>query len=396
MTTIDEKTACKSCSSADIDIFYRLEDVPVNSCLLFDNRTDAQKYPTGRLTLGFCRRCGFISNLAFNPKLARYTEGYEEQQSFSPRFNAFARDLAMRLIERHNLRNKTVVEIGCGKGDFLALLCDLGKNLGIGIDPTYVPGRLEGPVSERISFIRDFYSERYAQNAGDMICCRHTLEHIPDTSAFVQTVRSSIGDKTETIVFFELPDVERVLHECAFWDIYYEHCSYFSLGSLARLFRRCGFEVIHLAKDFDGQYLLIEARPANGNHAAPLKNEETVEQLSNAVAQFRNNYEATIHRWKKKIQTICETGQRAVIWGSSSKCVAFLKTVGIKDEIEFVVDINPHRQGKYLPGSGKVIVAPSSLKEYRPDVVIAMNPIYLDEIRSDLHGLGLDPELIAV
>jgi len=396
MTTHEEKATCKSCASTNLAVFYRLNNVPVNSCLLFDNRQDAQNYPRGEIALGFCGQCGFIGNLRFNSQLARYTEGYEEQQSFSPRFNAFARDLATRLIERHDLRNKTVVEVGCGKGDFLLLLCDLGNNRGIGIDPTYVPGRNNVSATERVTFIRDFYSERYAQYTGDMVCCRHTLEHISDTAAFMQTVRTALGDKAGTIVFFELPDVERVLRECAFWDIYYEHCSYFSLGSLARLFRRCGFEVTDLAKEYDGQYLLIEARPANGNHGLPLKEEETVEDLSKAVAQFRNSYEETVRHWKRKIEKIRESGQRGVIWGSSSKCVAFLNTIGIRDEIEFVVDINPHRQGKYLPGSGKLIVAPNFLKEYRPDVVIAMNPIYLDEIRSDLNNLGLHPELTAV
>jgi SAM-dependent methyltransferase len=391
-----ENAICKSCSSKNVTIFYRLTDVPVNSCLLFDNQQDAQNYPRGELALGFCGQCGFISNLHFNPELARYTEGYEEQQSFSPRFNAFARQLAARLIERHKLRSKTVVEIGCGKGDFLLLLCDLGNNRGIGIDPTYVPGRNKDSTPERVTFIRDFYSERYAQYTGDLVCCRHTLEHISDTAAFMQTVRRALGDKTGTIVFFELPDVERVLHECAFWDIYYEHCSYFSLGSLARLFRSSGFEVVDLAKEFDGQYLVIEARPANGHKSPPLKAEESVEELSVAVAQFQNNYEETVRRWKRQIESISETGQRGVIWGSSSKCVAFLNTIGIQDEIEFIVDINPFRQGKYLPGSGKLIVGPQFLKDYRPDVVIAMNPIYLDEIRNDLNNLGLHPELTAV
>jgi SAM-dependent methyltransferase len=396
MTKPATSAACKSCASSDLTVFYRLSNVPVNSCLLFADRGDATNYPKGELELAFCRRCGFISNLRFDSKLARYTEGYEEQQSFSPRFKEFAKSLAQKLIDRHQLRDKTVVEIGCGKGDFLVMLCDLGKNRGVGIDPTYVPGRHEDAASKNVVFVTDFYSEKYSRYTGDMICSRHMLEHIADVGDFMATVRRAIGDKKETIIFFELPDVERVLQECAFWDIYYEHCSYFTLGSLARLFRRTGFDVTDLAKDFDGQYLLLEAKPANGNHSAPLKEEEQVDELAAAVDKFKANYGEIVRRWKDKVQSIRQNGQRGVIWGSSSKCVAFLNTIGITDEIEFVVDINPYRQGKYLPGSGKLIVAPQFLKEYRPDVVIAMNPIYLDEIRSDLNGLGLRPELLAV
>lgn len=387
---------CKSCSSQDLAVFYRVTSVPVNSCLLFDNQQEAQRYPTGEIALGFCRACGFVSNIRFDPAVLRYTEAYEEQQSFSSRFTTFARDLAVHLVERYNLRDKTIVEIGCGKGDFLFLLCEVGNNRGIGIDSTYIPGRTQSSAAERVTFIRDFYSERYGHYGNDLVCCRHTLEHIPETAAFVHTVRRAIGNHADTIVFFEVPDVTRVLRESAFWDIYYEHCSYFSLGSLARLFRSCGFEILDLAKAFDDQYLLLEARPVNGNRQARLKQEDDLDQLARDVAYFQEHHQAKVEGWKQKAREIQRKGQRAVIWGSSSKCVAFMSTLGIQNEIEFVVDINPHRQGKYLPGSGKKIVAPDFLKDCRPDVVIAMNPIYLQEIQQDLNRLGLSPELTAV
>jgi hypothetical protein len=188
----------------------------------------------------------------------------------------------------------------------------------------------------------------------------------------------------------------RVLQESAFWDIYYEHCSYFSLGSLARLFRRTGFEVLDLATAYDGQYLLLEARAATGVTAPSLPEENDLQELADTVARFRQNHENHVSTWRKRIQSFRDQGQTAAIWGSGSKCVAFLSTLGITDEIDVVVDINPYRQGKYLPSSGKAIVSPAALKDYRPDVVIAMNPIYLEEIRNDLRSMGLDPELTAV
>ena len=67
--------------------------------------------------------------------------------------------------------------------------------------------------------------------------CRHTLEHIAPTGRFLRTIRNVIGDRSDTVVLFELPDAVRILREGAFWDINYEHCSYFSPGSLSRLFR---------------------------------------------------------------------------------------------------------------------------------------------------------------
>lgn len=395
-TAAPDGSVCKSCSSPDITVFYRAGPVPVNSCFLLDDEATARRFPTGQIALGFCRRCGFIGNLLFDPELTRYNNAYEEQQSFSPRFNAFAQQLALELIERYGLKDKTVLEIGCGKGDFLVLLCEMAQSKGIGIDPTYLPSRPGVEGSDRVSFIQDFYSRSYAHLKADFVCCRHTLEHIPNVAEFMQTVRDAIGDQPDIPVFFELPDVLRVLKESAFWDIYYEHCSYFSLGSLARLFRASGFDVLNLSTVYDGQYLLLDAKPSVDEPSGPLKEEADLEELSQAVDRFRENHENHVRQWRSRIEYIRETGQRAVVWGSGSKCVAFLSTLGITDEINVVVDINPHRQGRYLPSTAKRIYAPSHLAEYRPDVVIVMNPIYLGEIRKDLQSMGLNPEVTAV
>lgn len=377
-------------------MFYEAKNVPVQSCLLLTDQKSALAFPTRDLALGFCESCGSITNVLFDPRLVNYSTAYEEQQSFSPRFNKFARELAVRLIERYKLREKDIVEIGCGKGDFLILLCELGLNRGMGIDPSYVPDRNPTPAASRITFIQDLYSERYAHFPSDLVCCRHTLEHIHETGEFVRTVRRAIGNRTETVVFFEVPDVTRVLRELAFWDIYYEHCSYFSLGSLARLFRSAGFEVLELAKAFDDQYLLLDALPTNGAPASPLAEENDLEQLGRDIRYFADNYAGKIEAWREQVERIRRKKHRAVIWGSSSKCVAFLSTLKVQDEIEFVVDINPHRQGKYLAGSGKKIVPPEFLRDHQPDTVIVMNAIYCKEIRADLDRMGLSPEMVTV
>lgn len=383
---------CPSCRSADLREFYRASGVPAHSCVLLATREEATGYPTGDIRLAFCQTCGFITNLAFDPSLIDYTQDYEETQGFSGRFNEFARSLAERLIERHGLRGKEILEIGCGKGEFLVLLCELGGNRGLGIDPSYVPERLD--TAAKVRFIRDYYDDRFTHLTGDLVCCRHTLEHIGPTGRFMEQIAGSARARPGAAVFLEVPDVRRVLRESAFWDIYHEHCSYFSPGSLARLFRATGLEVLDLALGFDDQYILLDARLGDGTSPLPL--EERVEELAEDVEAFQAHSQEHADRWADRIRSIHERGRRAVLWGSGSKGVAFLTTLGIRDEIEFVVDINPFRHGMHMPGTGQPIVAPAQLRESRPDVVIVMNPIYRDEIQRDLDGMGLAPEVLAV
>ena len=230
------ESACPACGEQPLDVFFEQRAIPTNSCLLLDTREEAEGFPRGDLELGFCRSCGFISNVVFDE--AEYSQRYEETQGFSKVFVEWARKLAARWVDTYDLQGKRVLEIGCGKGEFLVWMVEAGAGHGIGIDPGVHPERIETAVApDRFTWIKDFYSEQYAHLEADVIVCRHTLEHIAPVGEFMRMVRSAIGDRLDTVVLFELPDVKRVLDEVAFWDVYHEHCSYFSLGSLARLFR---------------------------------------------------------------------------------------------------------------------------------------------------------------
>jgi len=386
---------CRSCGVPGLDLFHELDRVPVYACHLPTSREEALRVPTGSLRLGFCPSCGFIQNTAFDPRLVDYTQSYEDSQAYSPRFREFARGLAKRLVETYDLHDKDVLEIGCGKGDFLGILCEMGPKRGIGIDPAYRPGRLASEALGRIEFVPEFWDAERGALGADLVCCRHTLEHLCEPRAFVSQVRAALEDRPETIVFFEVPDVARVIDEVAFWDLYYEHCSYFSLGSLARLFRACGFEILRLERDFGDQYLLLDARPNGSAEEAPLPGERDLEALHASVRRFARELGRTLESWSGRFSEARRRGERVVVWGGGSKTVGFLNALDIGDAVDCVVDINPHKQGLFLPGTGQEIVRPESLESRRPDLVVVMNPLYVDEIRDRLAQLSLSPKVVA-
>jgi SAM-dependent methyltransferase len=385
---------CPSCNSQGLRVFYEAKGIPVNSCIMFSNSREAINFARGDLILGFCENCGFISNVAFDPIKLDYASLVPEEQGFSSTFRAFAQTIATHLIKNYDLHGKHIMEIGCGRGDFLALMCELGHNIGVGVDPSSVAGGVEGDILKNLTFTHDYFSEKYANQIGDFVCCRHTLEHIHNTAEFLNSVRNAIGNRLDTSVFFEVPDVTRILKEVAFWDIYYEHCSYFTLGSLARLFRFCRFEVTNLAKAYSDQYLLIEAKPVHNKSEKIMEVEESIQTTVEDVINFSARCRDKIEKWLDQLKRIKEERKRAVIWGSGSKCVGFMTTLGIKDEIEYIVDINPNRHGKFIAGVGKQIVSPEFIRNYRPDIVIVMNPIYSKEIGQMLEKMGLYPELL--
>jgi len=384
-----QQSICPVCNGTDVAVFVEIPQVPVHCNLLWASREEAIRAERGDLRLGFCRDCGHIFNLAFDPASMAYGRAYENSLHFSPRFQVYAGALAARLIDRYDLRGKDIIEIGCGKGDFLRLLCERGDNHGVGFDPGYVPERTDGAATERITFIQDFYSERYAGYKADLICCRHVLEHVRFPRDFLRGVRRAIGDQQETILFFEVPNVLFTLRDWGIWDMIYEHCSYFSANSLAHLFTSCGFEVCDLMEAYEGQFLCLEASPREDLAGFVGQPGSDLQEMTALVTSFADKYRRQVGSWRDKLEQMAQAGERAVVWGGGSKGVTFLNTLEVQDQIEYVVDINPRKQGVYIAGTGQRIVPPEFLRDYQPDVVVVMNPIYEGEIRRIIERLGL-------
>ncbi len=386
-------STCPVCESKELSQFFELRNVPVNVCVQWDRRDDALKCPKGDIKLVSCLSCGFIWNTAFDETRVNYTQKYENSLFYSPLFQEYTDALVQRLIKRYSLQNKDVMDIGCGKGDFLFLLCQKGNNRGIGFDKSYENTNQNREILEHVKIIQDFYSEKYAEYKSNLICSRYVLEHIENPKSFLRMVRNSIGTQ-QSIVYFEVPNVSLILRDLSGWDIMYEHCLYFSLNSLALVFSLCGFDVLDLYESYQGQFLGIEAKPRNGQIKPYRQSGNNSQETNKAVDSFVDNNRKHLELWRANFEYIEAKNKRVALWGAGAKGVSFLNMLNIKDQINLVDGINPRKHCKHIAGTGQQIVPTEFLRNNRIDTIIITNPIYRKEIQETVINLGINPELI--
>lgn len=387
---------CPVCSGLESRIFFEHGNMPVSIGVQYPSRRQATDCVRGRIDLMFCPVCGFIWNRSFDAGLLEYSQRYDNSLDHSPVFREYARGLARRLINTYGITQKRVLEIGCGKGHFLSLLCAEGGNSGIGFDPSYEGEQIRDAERGSIEYHKDFYGEKYVTSQGDLVCCRHVFEHIENPVEFLSTVHRTINGDRDVMVYFEVPNVRFILDQLSVWDVIYEHCNYFSRESLEFVFKKSGFEVIRVEESYGGQFISIDARISSEdrNGRRELSGVARASALSESVDAFAQNVAAREKPWIERFALWSQDNTRAVIWGGGAKTVSFLNMLSMSGIISHVVDINPNKQGLYIPGSGQEIIAPDVLMDYQPDVVVLMNPIYKREVELKLEEMKVKTMVI--
>jgi hypothetical protein len=394
LTSTRVTAKCSLCSSLLLSTFYKVSRVPTHIGILWKRKDEALGCPRGDIELAYCNNCGFISNTAFDPSMITYTKEYDNSLHFSKRYHDYAKSIAQRLIKEYQLYNKKIIEIGSGKGDFLSLLCEIGDNYGIGFDPSYHGDSYCVGSGNRITIIEDYYSETYSYYHGDLICSRNVFEHIPNPLEFLKMLRIIINGKNNTILYFEVPNVLLILKDLSVWDIIYEHCSYYGITSLEKGFNLSKFNTIKLSQGFGDQFISIEATPAKSIGKSLVNNSDDLRELDALVKEFSYKCKIKLKMWQDRLKQIEQNNEKTVVWGAGGKTISFLNILNVKDQINYVVDINPRKQGCYIPGTGQKIILPEELKEYMPDTIIIMNSIYQQEIQNYINSLGLSPLLL--
>jgi len=381
---------CPVCAAGEPLRFLHRTGVPVHQNLIVTDRRQARDVTRGTLSMVACTNCGFVSNEDFDLSLLSYGEDYDNTQSCSAYFEAYMDGLVEDLVERQGVRNATIVEVGTGKGVFLRKLVSYpgANNRGFGFDPSYV-----GPDSDldgRLMFRRSYYDANCADVAADVVVSRHVIEHVPQPLELLKTVRMALVKSPKARVFFETPCVDWILRNRVVWDFFYEHCSLFTAQSLAWAFESTGFSVDSVSHIFGDQYLWIEAHVSD-DKPIHLKSDGTTA----ALAKIYGEVEARLRdHWLRKLLALKKRGNVA-LWGAGAKGATFANMVDPDCElIDCVVDLNPKKQGGFIPGTGHPIVAPSMLPDRAVTSAVLMNPNYRQENLQLLNKAGIRLDLI--
>jgi 2-polyprenyl-3-methyl-5-hydroxy-6-metoxy-1,4-benzoquinol methylase len=371
---------CPLCRSARIVETIRRERLPVFQNVVWESREKAIAAPVAPFVLGTCGDCGFSFNTAFDAALLDYDERYDNNVA-SPAFRAYLQSQVDLLLAKVGIVDGTIYEIGCGKGEFLEMLCASAPGVaGIGIDPSCTP--IE---RGRLTLIRGrFESLDFAPDTRAVVV-RHVLEHIDDPMAFLRTLRACVPDAA---VFIEVPDLDWILENRAFWDFCYEHCNYFTRPSLATCLAAAGFPVVEQQRSFGGQYQWALCKP--GKAVAPRR--DAGGEAVAAVQAYADQEEIRIARIRK----LARAHGEIAVWGMATKGVVLCSILGA-DCVAGGIDENAGKQGRYAAGSGVRINPPDWARELRGRrPALVMNPNYRAEIAETVERLGADIELMVL
>ncbi len=369
---------CLACGGSQLEHVVDLGHGPAFVGASWPDEAGARRAPRGRLDLWLCQRCGHVANGDFDPSLLDYDGAYDNSLHHSPVFRDYADELARRLISSYEVRR--VVELGSGKGEFLTELCERSGATGTGYDPTCEAGQ---PTPD-VTLVSDYYRPGEHLEPYDLLVCRQVLEHLDDPAAVLQSIRAEAP--RDAVLYLEVPAGEFNFGPDGLWDCIYPHVSYFSASSLEALVRRCGFEVLDSGKSFADQFLWIEVRPGDvvDRPVAP-------DAHLDLVRDFGRRREATVAAWRARV---AEEGD-LVLWGAGAKGVSFLNAIDSERRLT-VVDLNPRKWGRFLPGTGHRVESPHVLAEYDVERVVVTNPAYCDEIAAQLADLGLSAPVVTV
>jgi SAM-dependent methyltransferase len=379
------ETVCRACKSKRIVSFLDLGVTPLADRLLTSASENEPVFP---LNVVFCEECALVQITETVAPEILFADAYPYYSSFSPALLAHARENVLEILASRILNNKSlIIELASNDGYLLKNYKESGIPV-LGIDPA------EGPAAAAecigVPTLQDFFTLELAEKLcaegkyADVVHANNVLAHVADTNGFVRGLRAIL--KPNGIAVIEVPYVMSLIDHVEFDTIYHEHLCYFSVTAIDNLFRRHGLFLnrVKLLKIHGGSLRLFAEPKENVTESVTeqlrlerelgLNRFEFFRDFSNRVATQKAELVSLVHELKTQ-------GKRIAAYGAAAKGATLLNYCGLSSkEIDFVVDRNSYKQGKFMPGAHVPVCDPSALLEEKPDYVLLLTWNFADEI----------------
>ncbi len=386
---------CRFCLAPLVHTFLDLGNQPLANSYLTAEQLFAGTERSYPLHVRVCRNCFLVQADDAVPADAIFDDAYAYFSSYSTSWVAHAKAYAVAMSERFGLNPESlVVEVASNDGYLLQHFVEMNIPV-LGVEPTANTAKvaLERGVRTEVMFFGEQTGQLLSARGdrADLIAANNVLAHVPNIGDFVAGFREVLKD--EGVLTFEFPHLLNLIQKVQFDTIYHEHFSYLSLLAVEQVLRANGlrpFDVermmthggslrlfcCHMGSGHEETENLVALR--DEEHSAGFSRIETYAGFAPRVEAVRDSFRAFLASGKG-------AGRRIAAYGAAAKGNTFLNYSGTtSNDIFAVFDASPAKQGRFLPGSHIPILAPSDLREVRPDDLIILPWNLKEEIMGQL------------
>ena len=389
---------CRGCGDSLTKTFINLGESPIaNNLISFEQLN--YKEPTFPLHALTCDSCGLVQLSEILSREILFSENYSYHSSFSTSWLAHSQSYALKMIDKMKLtEDDLVIEVASNDGYLLQYFRNAGISV-LGIDPASEVAQV-AKEEHSIPTVVEFFGHQLATNLVQqhmkprLIIANNVLAHVPDLHDFVSGFATLLAD--DGIITFEFPHLLNLIQFNQFDTIYHEHYSYLNVTSLVPIFEKHGLRIFDVEQlETHGGSLRIFVCKANAswrqepNLKSCLVAEGFHDPRSNQICSRLQTHSQQIKSdLLLELDRLKKSGRSIAAYGAAAKGNTLLNFVGVKsDNIQYVVDRNPHKQGKYLPGSHIPIVSEEHLETNSPDVLLILPWNLTEELARQLDYL---------